>query len=286
MMPNDLNSNFSLGTTPIMNTLLHVLHDYGEPPDTIVINVDTIVRNCGSNAEVSQYRKYEMANDIVPSRSLRELVANSQTEIQNILQEIIAMYSELPKIVNPTVILYLGNYAPFIAPLQCRKVAPSKMVCSLASQQLQSAVTSRLEQKVGRITIIQLPKDNTQLPYKTLAKEVNGLTNEHRVAMVSNHPLDYHLAKSCSDFMMINSYTGEVLEIGDIPTKVFGSNTFPFNTITHALLGDKEDISSALKPKEKKSLADIAAREAWMCFLEEEVAKRCNDLGIIIPFKI
>lgn len=196
------------------------------------------------------------------------------------------MYSELPKIVNPTIIVFIGNYAPFISPLQRRKIAPSKMLCALASQQLQSSVTERMEQKVGRISIIQLPKDNVQLPYKSIVNVINGLKNEHRVAMISNHPLDYHIAKSCSDFMTINSYTGEVLEISDIPNKVFGTNIFPFNSITHALLGDKEDISPALKPKEKKSLADIAAREAWMCFLEEEVAKRCSDLGIIIPFKI
>lgn len=286
MMPNDLENNFSLGTTPIMNTLLHVLHDYGEPPDTVMVNVDTIVRNCGSNAQVNQFKKYETENNLGPSRSLKELVANSRLEIQSLLQEMISMFSELPKIVNPTIILYLGNYSPFIPVLQRRAIAPSKMLYSLASQQLQGAVTSKMNQKVGRINIVQLPKDNSMLPYKLLSKELNGVENQHRVVMISNHPLDYHIAKFCDDFMMINSYTGEVLETGDLATKVFGGNTFPFNTVTHALLGDKEDISSALKPKEKRSLADIASREAWMCFLEEEVAKRCSDLGIIIPFKI
>ena len=285
MIPNDLDNMFSLGTTPTINTLLHILNEYKNPPDTVVVNVDTLVRNCSSIEEVNQYRKFERENQLQPAKSMRRLLDLSQREVQAVLTEIIGMYQEL-NISNPTIILYLGSYKQFIPPVQQRRTTDSKIIAQLVSKQLENSVTAKMVQKSGKVSVIQLPKAEMKLPYKSLIDEIYGLQNNHVVALISHHPLDYHLYKYCNEFYLLNSFTGKVSTQAELPKKVFEVNAIPFNPMTHALLGDKEDILPFMKPNERKKLIDIATKESWISMLEDDIAKRFNDLGLRIPFKI
>lgn len=285
MIPNDLDNAFSLGTGPVMNTLLHILNEYRDPPDTVVINVDTLIRNCSSIEGVNESRKFEKENGLDYTRSVRRLVGYAQHEIQVVLTDLIQMFNET-KITNPTIILYLGNYKPFVPPVQQRGVSESKQAAVLATKQIETSVKARLMQKSGKVTVIQLPKVETKLPYKLIIDELHSLKNNHIVAMMSHHPLDYHLHKHCSNFYLLNSYTGKVSTVADLAKKVFDTDVLPFNPIIHSLLGDKEDIQPFLKGQEKKRLLEIATTESWSTHTEEYISDRFKDLSIRVPFKI
>lgn len=278
---------YSLGTTPIYNTLLQMINARELLVDTLFVNVSTILRNCNSNESVSKELSKEKQLGKETDKPADILISESKKEILNFIQDIIGMFNDNKRIFNPTVVAYFGDYSKCIPQQQYRTPPPSKRAIVQAESMLKHVLkNTRSVSTRGTVRFIELPITNNIFPHKHLINELGSISNNHIVAHITNHPCDYHVNKYCSDYKIIQSYTGKVLRVSDLSEKIFGTADIPFNPITHGVFGDKEDIKCSLTPAEKKKAIEIAKKESWSIHTAEWIYDRFRELGIRVPVNL
>ena len=290
LQPIDLeNSKYSLGTTPIYNTLLREITKRNSPVEVVMINVSTLLRNCSSNEDVKQILEEEKRLNRETNRPSKQLINDTKNEIQVLFDDIVEMFRSNNTIINPTLIVYFCDYKNIIPHSQYREPSHGKRVLTVAEDILLSSMAPD-KRKVTRphdVSLVELPIGKGKFPHILLADELGLINNTHRVAHITHHPIDYHIYKYTADYRLIQSFTGNILRPKDLGSKVFNNQSVPFNVYTHAVLGDNVDIKSSLSISTKRQLMDLAKKEHWGdIHTADWVRDRLKEVGIHIPFEI
>lgn len=288
IQPIDLeNSKYSYGTTPMYNALIDEIIRRDSPAEVVLFNVATIIRNCAQTDKITDMVKTERRLGRETDQPSMSLLNKTKTEISMLLNDIVEMFDANRSILNPTLIAYFCNYEKTIPGNSYRVPTPGKRVLHTAEQLLISSMSSkRSVTKVRNITLVEIPILNGEFPHKLLEMELGYIKNNHRIAHVTSHPVDYHICKSTSHYRLVQSFTGHVLKTEDLNNKVFGTDVVPFNVYTHAVLGDSVDIKPSLTPSVKKKLIEVATTEHWNIHTPQWTKERMLDIGVRIPFQI
>lgn len=278
---------FSLGTNPIYNTLLRMITARECLIDTLFVNVSTILRNCNSNESVATEMNKEKQLGKETDKPASILIQEAKKEILTFTQDVMDLFNNNKRIINPTIIAYFCDYSKCIPTKQYRTPPPSKRAITVAESMLKRVLhNTRSDNIKGKVRFIELPITDRIFPHKHLINELGMLRNNHLVAHITHHPCDYHVSKYCSDYRIIQSYTGKILTSDSFAEKIFGTADIPFNPYTHGLLGDKEDIKCSLTPAEKKKLVEIAKKESWSIHTAEWIYERLRNMDINVPVNL
>ena len=280
---------FSIGTKVLVEKLQEVIIDREHPVDTIFLNLGTFVRNCSSNEKVKEAIEFDKKRGVETDRPSQILLEEAKNEMINFIQFVCQAFNNSPLAHNPKVVSYHANYKKCIPGDLFKEPPPSKRVITLADEMVRGKliVGDRKETREGKVTLVEFPMNNDMLPWKLLMDELRYTKNQHFVAMVSNHPLDFHIGQFCRTFRIIRSYTGEVVWYKKLGNAVFDvKDTIPFNIYTHAILGDKEDLKASVSGGAKKNLIEIAQDEEWILKTQEFIRERLYKLNVRIPIKL
>lgn len=285
----EANEKYSLGTTPILTKLEEIISQRQVPIDTIFVNAETLMRNSATKETVGEAKEQakRQPGETVFKVPAKVLASESWREIQDFCTDIIQLFNTNQFVVNPTVVLYLADYSRKIPDELRRPLTESKQLLELTKSILQTHfVKQRTEQLVGKVKFIQLPIFTLFPPYNMMTMELVRIKNQHNVALITNHPLDYHLSPHCSNMILINSFTGEIIKPVEFGNKVFKNDDIPFTESTHALFGDAVDFKSSISGSEKTKLVALIKEERWKLRTAEYIKDRLYALGIKVPFKI
>lgn len=282
-------SPYSLGTTPIINSLIDLLtHPANkEFVDTVVINLGTLLRNCASNEDVQSTKKTDKQAGRSTGKPTQILVKEAKAEMERFSSDVCSIFNNARNVTNPTVIMYYANYFPFIPEDLYREYTDGEKALKEADSWLKKEVGNARESvRVDNVVKTLLPITRNYPGYVGLAQELKNVMNEHSVVMVSHHAMDYHLWTACSQFKLLDSYTGNVRKTEELGQKVFSNKFLPFNRCLHAVLGDKEDIKPSISGNAKKDLFRVAEKERWDTKSENYIRTRLNQMHVTIPFNI
>lgn len=92
-------------------------------------------------------------------------------------------------------------------------------------------------------------------------------------AMISHCPLDFHIYKRIPRVQLLESYTGQILNVVDFGQKLTRDKDVrvPFNTATHRLFGDPLQLLPLLTGKDRKTLIELAAEKNWAIKTETQI---------------
>lgn len=286
-MENSTEHLFSLGTTPTITAIEKLITTRTDPVDTVAFNASTIVRNCMSNQDVQDAVKYDNTHNTKSDKPAKLVIEAFNKEMFTIVNTLDRLFQQAG-IINPTIIVYHGEYKKLIPKDLYREPSVSKYNQILAEERLSKTVVGSVLKttKLSVTTLYNLPTCTSRLPYLYLDDCIRRLRNYHNTAMVTHHYIDCHLGKFCKVFNLVRSFTGDIVPYKNIHNVVFGNNIIPFNVYTHALLGDKEDFKSSLSKKEIDKLKEIAKRDSWILKTSEYIKDALSDMDVRIPFKI
>lgn len=283
----ELNTEYSMGTAPIYNTLKEMFMIDSPMHDTVLINLGTILRNCSSNKSVTDAKKEDKRLGRKSFKPSKILIQEAKEEILKFVEAVCNLLSTNESIAFPAVIVYYADYKKCIPEMFYKPFTESERELALAETMLRGVVHGVTKSgSVNRVNFLEIPMNGKAFPHAILAKEMGSVKSSHRVVMISNHRLDYHIHRHCASFCLIDSYTGNVLEVGDLGKKVFGTEDIPFLASTHALLGDNIDIKTMLGRKEKNNLIEVAKQNRWTAHTEEYIKTALRNMRIAIPFSI
>jgi len=275
----------TMGASAIIDTFTKLTNWNKQSPlswDSLVINIQTIVRNNHSS-----------------QISTNEVIHKTLSDLENI---VLAAIDYRKSIGQPdeksSIIMYLPSYSA-IPHLHKRAVN--------TTQQTLLDITDKLNQRHLKIdgktptikTIHSTPciflkaGTNQLLPHQQLYGYIrdnasSGLLGNiksmfgfaaFRVAMISHHPVDFHLATRVKNFSLIESFTGKVFTLKDLGQKVFKNTTIPFNSSTHLLFGDKIHIEPLAKRTLKKQLLTLSQTQRWQTLTEDSIVSRVVSTG-------
>lgn len=278
-------SEFSLGTSPMMQTIGEILGNKDEMVDVVCLNLGTIVRNCLQNQPVKDAIDYDKRHGVRTERPAKILTEESKREMIRVIGDIMQMLNNNQFVHNPAVITYHSDYSKSVPKEVYKPPVDSKYYLTAADQVIRTRVVrgSRKSAQQGKVKLIELPINDNFLPWRHIMSELKDMKNNHNVLMVSNHPVDYHLGSVSHTFRIVRSFTGEEVPYKKLGHVVFKNDIMPFNIYTHAILGDKEDVKCSLSEGDKKSILDLAEREEWALKTKDYIRDRLYDLGIRIP---
>lgn len=281
------NSKYSMGTTPVFNKLLELVQGHRNPVEIVMFNVSTILRNCANNESVVKILQHEKETGVETDKPAQQLLVEARNELELFMGEIVQMLQDATHVQSPTLVDYFCDYQKIIPNSYYRQMSHGKRAMCIAEQMLLASMTRKqLKRTVGRVTIFEVPVLGGIQPHVALSKILGGIPNDHGIVQITNHPLDYHICKYTSSYRLLQSFTGEVYTKDMLAQKVFGTDALPFNTCTHAVLGDTTDIKSSISPSTKKKLFEIASNEHWGIHTVEWTKERLYDVGVRIPFNI
>lgn len=288
MQPYEQDSSpYSLGTTPIFNKLLEIFQQDAPKFDTVFLNLGTILRNCASNKNVTEAKREDKRLNRKSTKPAQILIQEAKDEILRFTGDVCKMMNDNTSILFPSVFVYFVNYRKCVPKSVYRVFTESEREIALAETMLRGIVHGAMKDGTyKRVNFVEYPMDSVQCPHRLMIKALNSIKSNHHVIMISHHRLDYHIHRHCSDFSLIDSYTGNIYTSKDLPKKVFNEEVIPFTTTTHAVLGDKCDIKCSLSTKEKNALIEVATKFRWMAHSDEFVRSEFRRLKIPIPFEI
>jgi len=287
MMEETADHAYSLGTAPVMDTLREIFTSPNPEYDTLFINLGTILRNCSSNKNVTDAKREDRLLGRKSTTPAHILIKEGKQEILKVTRDVCDLMASNERLMFPHVIVYFVNYRMCIPKEHYKPFTESEREMALAEASLAGIVHgARKDGTYSKVVFIEVPIKSRDCPHRVLMKELARIKSRHNVVMVSNHRLDYHLHKFCNKFTLVDSFTGNLVSPRELPKKVFGVESVPFLPITHAILGDKDDIKPSLKGKEKKLFIEAAERSNWITHSEEYVRLAIRNLKIPVPFTI
>ena len=276
---------FTVGTKAVLASLETAILDKEYPIDTVILNLGTIVRNCLANERVKEAIEYDKRRGVETDKPAYVLFEESKKEMINTIQYIAEILNRANLIHNPAIITYHANYEKCISNELYRKPTAGKRIPTLANELVRDKLITgkRKTSMIGKVSLTEIPMNDKFCPWRYFIEELKHLKNEHCVAMISSHPVDYHIGQMCRSFRVFRSYTGEVIWYKNLGIKIFENENVPFNIYTHAILGDKEDVQSSLKGNAKQQLLQIAAEEEWSLKTKDYIRERLYQLNIRVP---
>ena len=267
--------SYSMGTAPIIQTLLNTLHGRLNKYDTVLINFSTLVRNNCNKED-----------------TIKELTAKSKKEISDVMTTVIDHIKRSFRVKNPAIVGYIGTYEEYL-PQQLLRINPTNRLIYAVTKSLGEDIRRNKEFNTEMIDGVQITQafiSGKRGPiHLGLKKVLENIHNNRRCLVISSYPLDYHLQSFKSFvpvFTVLNSYTGELVEGRKLSEKVFKNKSIPFNVYTHALLGDSKSFKGSVSRTEKKKLIQLANSEIWNLRSTEHIRRSLQTNGFKIPFDL
>ena len=259
---------YSIGNTPVMDTLLKVFNEQTNTIDTVAMNLSTLLRNTHlSDMSTSEW-------------------------VQLTYKEILDMTSELAQIMetsipNPKILLYFIDYRDIIPDVLERPVTGTRALIIDGMTKLIPMINDAGFSKPGESDeIINLKYGPRRGNPADLHRMIRRLGNKKRTCLITHLPLDYHIYRYLKHVRYVSSYTGAVSTVKDLGKKMFGSDDIPFNRHTHALLGDRVSFKSTLSTKLKREVLEIAKHDRWRLMPESGILRSMRNHQFNPPFTI
>ena len=284
-MESNIQPEFSLGSTKLMESIEKLLTDRMQLIDVVCLNIGTIIRNCQSNQKVQEAIEFDKLHGVQTENPSTVLVSESKEEFIKMINDVVQMLNNSTYVDNPFLVIYHSDYSKSIPKNLYKPPTDSKYYLTKADDIFSRDIVkgNKKIKRSGKTVVIELPINNNFLPWRHISVEMKDMRNNHNVLMVSNHPVDYHLGSVSRTFRIVRSFTGAVVNYKQLGQIVFNNNVMPFNVYTHALLGDKEDIKCTLSTADKRNLIKLAEQEEWMLKTKDFIRDRLYKLGIRIP---
>lgn len=278
-----LGGKYSNGTGALALQLTAHIHSFGCTTDTLLINIDTLLRNrlgkIGEDHEQGSFNYNKMIE-----RSAREMVVEVAKELEVFVKTIVKAFNDT-KIEKPHLFLYAPAYEK-ILPKDILRPATGQRL--MLRQALEGMISEIKKSKLNRdvtidgVTIRYLPmEDRTSIP-RTLVHVVRSLKNRQQVLMVSHQAIDWHICDVLRNMVLLESHTGNYKHPDQFGQKAFGLD-IPFLPATHAVLGDKSLILPVIKGKDKQALIELAAQQQWELRTSEYVSDAIRRKGWVTP---
>jgi len=281
-------SPYSFGTTPIYNTLFKLLTDKDDQTDIVMINVSTIVRNAASKQKLQDEYKEAKERSFPFDILSQDIVKETTKEVELLTNDIISMYNTKSSAVPRYIILYLGDYSKVVPNAYFRAAAAGKQHIDMADAKLKQLYRNNRSESVrDGIHVLEIFNCQTRTPpFRWLEKEIRYIKNQHNVIMISNHPLDYHIARYVGKWTDIKSFNGATQHLRDLGEKVLGYSFLPFTEKMHILVGDKTDLKPCLSQRARKELLAKAEADNWNLKSKDYVDRILSSLNFITPYAI
>lgn len=250
----------SLGMNSIIQTF-HSFTDYPNAPlfDTVIINIETLVRN---NTSAQKNMTTVMNDTFSDLRSIIETITLYFTQYKNRLDK-------------PYVLIYAPSYDAlpelFRRPLNPTAVQIVNVVKNI--RQRNFAEKDLEEEKVQDFVYYSLKAGHVKkYPHADIISTLNTINKSdtftrssmRRYLTITHNPIDFHLFSFVRNIRLLESYTGKIKSYDQLGIKVFKSPGVPFNKYTHALFGDNVYVKGlANKGKNKKLFIDMAIQKTW-----------------------
>ena len=273
------NGTYSNGTGALAVQLSAHIQALGCQTDTLLINIDTLLRNrlmkTGDRFEKGSDNYNKMLE-----RSAAEMVYEVSKELKEFVKTIMQAYHQT-RIEKPYLLLYCPMYEKILPKDILRPAEGQRLMLQKArDEMLREIKKSGLNRDVTveGLTVRYLPiEQRTSIP-KTLVYVIRSLKNRQQVLMVSHQAIDWHICDVVRNMVLLESHTGNYKHPEQFSQKVFG-NDIPFMPATHAVLGDKTLIIPTVKGKDKQTLLDMAINQQWHMRTSEFVATAIRGSG-------
>lgn len=245
-------SLYSPGTGIAINGLEeYYANNSNEDRSILYINMSTLLRNFLTSDAPARY-----------------VLSMFEQEFIVLLQEVTGIMGQY--CVAPKVVFYLIRYDKFITDKFLRPPSKSRQALYNAIDLLLSRWRKIIGQQ-DRFTVTGVEVEFYKLlhysrwPTESIKSNLYVPNRDRQKALLFTHmPIELHL-DDYVDMRLLRSHTGEVVPPSNFSDIVFGEKYIPvpFNTVTHAYLGDTKIIIPKLKPKQKKVLLETAIAEKW-----------------------
>ena len=284
-------AKYSIGAQPVIATLQRLFLENTSlnktSIDTILINTSTVVRNCGSKQTVSTKKAYDRQMGHTSAEPGIQCHKEAHQELINLVEDVTRIMDDASDVANPCVIFYNGLYQNVIPSAYWRGYRESELDQKFANSRIMMEMGTKMAvTQKRRVTVIELPCLGKLLPYQELSVALKKVINGHNVLMWSHHTLDFHLKEFVNSFRIVNSFTGDVVDVQDLSDKVFQNKHVPFNRVTHVLLGDRHDLRGSLSYAEQRALKELAQKERWDLKTELWTKQQIKQKNIALPYTI
>ncbi len=264
----DLNPNYSIGTGIMVNQLIAQLSSGAYDKDTIVININTILRN-----------RYDSKS----FTSVLQWVNDTHLEIQNLISELVDVMISA-NISNPSIITYSADYSGMIPKMFWRPTTTTRSRYATATQMLakRNMVVSTNRQVQYNFHYL-----HGRAPIATqLIHAIQRMQNRRKIYLISHSPIDFHICEKLKGVDILESYTGKTIDISELGQKVFKLDNVPFNQFTHVLMGDKEQYVSPMNRSDKKKFLALSVADRWNLKTKYQIEGSLKRHNFIIPFRL
>lgn len=251
----------SLGMNSIIQTF-RSFTDYPNAPlfDTVMINIETLVRNNASAQKSISAIKDDAFLDL---KSIAEIVTLYFSQNKNRLD-------------NPYLLVYVPSYDA-LPELYRRKLTPTatQIKSVVESIRKNNFTNKNLEEtKMQDFVCYSLKAgDVKKYPHTDIITSVSNDISKNRdftrfstrrYLTITHNPIDFHLFSLIRNIRLLESYTGKIKSYDQLGMKVFKSPGIPFNKYTHGLFGDNVYVKGlASKGKTKKAFIEMAVQKTW-----------------------
>lgn len=259
----------SFGIDPVLLHLREVLPTKLNKVNTILISLNTCVRNV-------------VSNDL----SEEEILLRVKHEINLILEVIIDAIGDKPYYIG----FYITNHHADYPADKVRPRTPGKKkyydTCDYLWDNFSSIELVASPKELPYVEFFKLDKPGYGgLLYDkliNLSKRLFEYTYTGYLYLISHNPLDFYLLNKAPNGFLLASHTGELLNYKDLGKKVFGNEYLPFYFSVHIIMGDKNQVKPVIRIGKRKQIRSAAEKGKWQFKNEAQIAQEIRNNGIIV----
>lgn len=268
-MLEELNTRYSIGTSAMVATILPLLASPKVPYDTILINLETIMRNV--------YHK-DLTVDKLVSATIREYV--------DFMSEIMGTIGNNSSIKKMYVAMYIGDHIATLPYRSRKKETPKRIIFKKAVERIQKKRELFFRRVVDNVDFHGFTLSTLRRVATQIAWQVSKLVGSTKLLMISHIPLDFHVLQRHPNSAILESYTGRIIKYSpmNLGRKVFKLDNVPFTTYTHAILGDNVSVSLIKDHNMKKKILTLASEHNWKMASRETVNRDIRENVGFPPF--
>lgn len=265
-MDSQIKMKFSMGTAALLDTVDQLI---AKQFDTVAINLGTLVRN-----------RY------TTGISVNTLHTTVKQELEEVIEFLCSAFQHY-RVTSPYVLFYIPNYSVLFDKTLLRSISSSRLIQESVNKLIISEIYRRPSgalTPIDGVVFQQLAIVNPKIAVSNqLHHAIISQPNRHRTILASHIPVDFHLLFQLQSGVLVESFTGRVVERGNFSSKVFSSDKLPFYGTLHLLFGDKWLLQGTLTRKEKQTVIETAEKHRWVMKSDFIVRKELTQLGIKIP---
>jgi len=242
--------------------------------DTILISVNTLIRN---------------HINVDPDMHMTTLLDKLDEEMAAIVEDVSVVFEHV-NVGCPAIGFYIMEYPRCVPKGILREDNKARARLTTAISYVLKTARGHFDgesRNIDNVSVTFSYNKRGHLPYQYLTNLVKSMSSNREVMLLSNCPLDYHLALHTKRFYLIDSHTGNMRKYSELGNKVFPKREeLPFNPATHLLFGDKDFVQSPLGIKNKRIIYDAAIAQKWRLATHETIVQRLRTLGFPIKIKL